>query len=82
MKITKEYIDDMVFCSKMIELKPCPFCGGIATITTNKTSQAQKSCIRCSKCSCQKTMLKYPNYDGDIEKDIIEVWNRRAGEQE
>lgn len=66
----------------MKELKPCPFCGGEAEISINKTKQAQTSVIRCSVCSCQKTMLKYPNYKGDIEQDIIESWNRRAGEQE
>lgn len=59
-------------------LKPCPFCGGEAEIIINKTRQGQTSNIRCSKCTCKKTLLKYPYYDGDIEQDAIDDWNMRC----
>ena len=59
------------------KLLPCPFCGSEADIVINKTRQGQTSNIMCTKCSCRKTLLKYPFYEGDIEKDAIEDWNRR-----
>lgn len=59
-------------------LLPCPFCGCDAEIVINKTTQAQTSTIKCSKCSCRKSLLKYPSYEGDIESDAIEDWNKRV----
>lgn len=58
-------------------LKPCPFCGEDAEIVVNKSKQGQTSNVRCLKCSCRKTLLKHPNYDGDIEQDAINDWNGR-----
>lgn len=62
----------------MTELKKCPFCGSEARISINKTKQAQTSIITCDRCSCRKTLLKNSFYEGDIEKEAIEAWNRRA----
>ena len=62
----------------MNELLPCPFCGNKAEITINKSRQGQTSNVRCSVCSCRKTLLKYPNYEGDIEKDAVDDWNKRT----
>lgn len=58
-------------------LKPCPFCGSEAEISINKTTQAQTSVITCSKCSCRKTLIKYPSYEGNIIEDAFEAWNTR-----
>lgn len=60
------------------KLLPCPFCGGEAEIIINKSSQGQTSMIKCSKCSCRKSLLKHPTYEGDIESDAIESWNKRV----
>ena len=61
----------------MSELKRCPFCGGEAEITINKTRQGQTSVVRCTKCTCRKTLLKYPFYEGDIYVDAVKDWNTR-----
>ncbi len=61
-----------------LKLKPCPFCGGNAEIFINKSRQGQTSNIHCSKCSCRKTLLKHPSYDGVIEQDAIDDWNTRT----
>lgn len=63
-------------------LKPCPFCGGKAEIIINKSKQGQTANIYCTKCSCRKTLLRYPNYEGSIEREAIETWNRRADNAE
>ena len=55
----------------------CPFCGGEAEITINKTRQGQTSVVRCTKCTCRKTLLKYPFYEGDIYADAVKDWNTR-----
>lgn len=62
----------------MNELKPCPFCGGEAEVVINKSKQGQTANIHCTHCSCRKTLLRHPNYEGIIEKEAIEAWNRRA----
>lgn len=60
-----------------IKLLPCPFCGGKAEIVTEKSRVGQVGRVECVKCSCKKTVLKAPNYEGDIEKDITDSWNTR-----
>lgn len=60
----------------MIELKPCPFCGGKAVVMANKGVK-----VICTKCWCQT----YTGFDGDPEEcerfssldDVIKKWNRR-----
>ena len=59
------------------QLAKCPFCGGEAEITINKTRQGQTSVVRCTKCTCRKTLLKYPFYEGDIYVDAVKDWNTR-----
>lgn len=61
-------------------LKSCPFCGGEAEIIITKSNQGQTALIRCTKCSCKKTLLKYPNYEKDIMNDAIATWNTRVKE--
>ena len=60
-----------------IKLLPCPFCDGEAEIITEKSRVGQVGRVECVKCSCKKTVLKAPNYEGDIEKDITDSWNTR-----
>lgn len=66
--------------NKKSKLKPCPFCGSDAEIKIMKTHQAQIAYVDCTVCSCRKTRLEYPNYDGDIEYDMIDSWNRRVND--
>ena len=50
----------------MEQLKPCPFCGGEATITLF-IKQIAISCTNCSAVVVEKTA-----------QEAIEAWNRRA----
>ena len=52
----------------MAELKPCPFCGGDATLYT-------RFWIVCMTCGAQTTIF-------DSAQAAVEAWNRRAGEEE
>ena len=57
----------------MSELKPCPFCGGEATISDGGYS-GEKFLARCRELSC-------PAASGFIRKthdEAIAAWNRRA----
>jgi len=54
----------------MIELKPCPFCGGKAEIMG-----VTYVYIECPDCG-----VKTRGYRD--EEDAIETWNRRVGEDE
>ena len=78
----------------MYELKPCPFCGSEAeVIKTEQTYMAPAMIlIRCKygPCSCQTPVLVYPFADEyscvaneqpfDREKALVDIWNRRTGE--
>ena len=65
----------------MIELKPCPFCGGEANITKGErwldetcTPSKPYYYARCQ--NCYTTGYKYH----PTEKEAIEAWNTRVGE--
>lgn len=64
--------------NKKSKLKPCPFCGNDAEVKIMKTHQVQIAYVDCTVCSCRKTRLESPYYDGDIEQDIIDSWERRV----
>lgn len=51
----------------MIELKPCPFCGGNAYIGNGRTW------VRCVECGAETGCY-------DTEEEAIEAWNRRVGD--
>lgn len=63
-----------------IELKPCPFCGGEAVITTiephvHMIATFMADCegetfIECTGCTC--------GISGKTEREAVEDWNRRA----
>lgn len=55
----------------MERLKPCPFCGGEATLVEDKKQYK----IFCTKCDCQYGWCE----DKD---DTIHGWNRREGGQD
>ena len=61
-------------------LKPCPFCGGEAEITTvgNDFGKKRKAIIKCKTCFVQKTVGAIRNnLEWCIEK-AKEFWNKRA----
>lgn len=58
----------------MIELKPCPFCGGKAKLIYI----GFMSVVKCQKCGAFGEVV--PDYyeQGDGKTEAIEAWNRRA----
>ena len=50
----------------MSELKPCPFCGGLA-----KPYGFWRHIVRCTKCGCQSAPSRKLN-------DAVDTWNNRA----
>lgn len=70
----------------MIELKPCPFCGGEAEIipTGNSTTGWRKTEIRCKTCGMGRIFRwVYPKkFDREfIWGKTAEIWNRRAKDE-
>lgn len=62
----------------MSELKPCPFCGGKATVQTRKDKEAGQTfygCM-CKNTGCCRIPALYMT-----QAQAIEVWNKRVGEQ-
>ena len=56
------------------ELKPCPFCGGEAFVW--RTSH--RTWIECENYNVDTHRVAFSSTN---EKEVIEAWNRRAGEE-
>ena len=66
---------------RMMELKPCPFCGGKAEVVPHKFfSEKLKSWkvesygVECKNCHTSGYQF------WDCEEDAVNAWNMRAGE--
>lgn len=60
----------------LIELKPCPFCGGVARITTNVTyNGAIRAC--CTKCHASGDLVKLSAEYAAADIAAAE-WNQRT----
>lgn len=58
----------------MIELKPCPFCGGRAVMTEYPHLYVSSDyAVRCKECDASI------GFKFHTQKDAADVWNRRAG---
>ncbi len=55
----------------MDKLKPCPFCGGEATIRKYEYFSEDTYNVYCEECGCEISMYY-------SEGDAIDAWNRRA----
>ena len=77
----------------MIELKPCPFCGGEAKLRVSHHGDftgihvEMITCIDvcCKNCNA-KSKMKYANVHNisyeTADKEAIEAWNRRVDDDE
>ena len=59
----------------MVELKPCPFCGGTAVLE----KMGWPHHVFCIKCGAKTTSGKYAE---EGEQEAIEKWNRRVKQDE
>ena len=62
----------------MMELLPCPFCGGRPEL--QRYSPNDEEWVECLDCSAQGPTLCGGDYDNNkiLEECAIEVWNLRA----
>ena len=59
----------------MAELKPCPFCGGKDSGILTTSYDGYWFAVFCENCMAQTRKYRQ-------EKDAVESWNRRSGEEE
>ena len=59
----------------MHDLKPCPFCGGKDSGILTTSYDGYWFAVFCENCMAQTRKCRQ-------EKDAVEAWNRRAGEED
>ena len=60
----------------MVELKPCPFCGGKALLSHDHAGIGA-SYIRCEKCGLESIRF-LKSFEIASDDKAVEFWNRRA----
>ena len=60
----------------MIELKPCPFCGGSALLKHDFAGPGA-SYIKCEKCGLESVKF-IKSFEIASDKEAIEFWNKRC----
>ena len=63
--------------SNQIELTPCPFCGGNATLYVENGVR-----VKCRICGASTIALTDHMGNGSAVESVIKKWNRREGEKE
>jgi len=67
--------------SEMTKLKPCPFCGGEAELSSGKFDGKETSYVLCTKCGSRGEFFSVSPKYASAER-AIEAWNRRTGDTE
>ena len=72
--------------SRMVELKPCPFCGGKAKLfpcTYGREGVFHSYVVRCTECKGSTKPVATedlnPDLSGDDANTAARLWNRREG---
>ena len=66
------------------ELKPCPFCGGVAQLTHKSECwghgmNIDEHFVKCTQCGCKgKTHPAYDKTTAQCITDAIVSWNKRC----
>lgn len=75
---------------KEVDLKPCPFCGGVAKLRERQKAyshaiqgQTRKTFVECVDCNAMSKWFKQTNNTlNEMKTYAIQSWNRRAGEED
>ena len=59
-------------------LKPCPFCGGKAEVSSGRFDRKDISYVVCTRCGSRGEFFFISPEYASAER-AIEAWNRRAG---
>lgn len=62
---------------KMIDLKPCPFCGNKAELAHGKFDGKGISYVRCTKCWAAGEFF-FISYDHASDDLAVAAWNKRT----
>ncbi len=65
----------------MIELKPCPFCGGEAEMVTTVLCHMSMAYVKCKECDAKAQTFGDRSHDGSYIFSAIEAWNRRVQDE-
>lgn len=66
-----------------LELKPCPFCGGKASLFLSERGGVRVLCVECGaspEIICDKIALS-TRVSSDAVMRVIEAWNRRVNDE-
>lgn len=65
-----------------MKIKPCPFCGGEGILYTGVSCNCSYAKVYCDKCKTGTKEVFDKLHNGTFVKTAVEMWNKRAGEQE
>lgn len=65
-----------------MKLKACPFCGGEGILLTGVSCNRSYAKVYCDKCKAQTKDVTDQLNNGKFVETAVELWNRRAGEQD
>ncbi|MDO4591034.1 MAG: Lar family restriction alleviation protein [Slackia sp.] len=63
------------------ELKPCPFCGGKADLSTHTTASACRGVVHCQECGSQ-AVSSFRRYERAAMRNKSERWAVSSGARE